>query len=104
MYNECFPSQTEYKTRKPWLTQGLKLSIRHKNKLYITYRKQQTLANLENYKQYKSRLNRTLKFALMYLVVKFTTVSNEENYVLGLFIDLRKAFDIVEIEILLNII
>ena len=36
-YEECFPMKmltSSYKTRKFWLTLGLKTSIKHKNKLF----------------------------------------------------------------------
>ena len=37
MYNGCFPLRTvksSYKTRKPWLSEGLKIQSREKSKLY----------------------------------------------------------------------
>ena len=43
VYDECFPLRTlkyGYKTRKPWLSEGLKKSIQRKNKLF--YRKQKS--------------------------------------------------------------
>ena len=42
-YNDCFPLRTvksSYKTRKPWLSEGLKSQSREKNKLH--HRKQKT--------------------------------------------------------------
>ena len=43
LFDTCFPLRTVkrgYKTRKPWLTEGLKKSIHRKNKLY--HRKQKS--------------------------------------------------------------
>ena len=63
MYNDCFPLRTVksgYKTRKPWLSEGLKKSIERKNKLY--HRKQKT-KNPEHeilYKKYRNKLNKLM--------------------------------------------
>lgn len=50
-----------YKNRKSWLTHALKVSIKHKNRLYFMSKKYPTLENSENYKQYKKILNKLLK-------------------------------------------
>ena len=55
-----FPKQTvkiRYNNRKPWLTQGLKDSIRMKNKLYRKYLKVKSVANEMNYRSYRTKLN-----------------------------------------------
>ena len=62
LYNEHFPKRrvkTKYNNRKPWLSQGLKLSIRTKNKLYLTYVKLKCLRNELSYKSYRNKLNHT---------------------------------------------
>ena len=46
-----------YKNRKPWLTTGIKQSIRVKNKLHIKYMKVPTAQIKQNYLNYKSKLN-----------------------------------------------
>lgn len=57
---ECFPLRTikpGYKTRKPWLTEELKDSIKIKNRLF---RRQKESTNPEHevyYKKYRNRLN-----------------------------------------------
>lgn len=60
MYNECFPIKyikSGYKTRKPWLTEGIKLSIKKKNKMYRNFIKTKN-PNLEiSYKKYRNKLN-----------------------------------------------
>ena len=61
--NECFPTVTyrsKYKTRKSWLSEGLKLSIKKKNKLYVKSKKDPTLNNIQTYKLYKNKLNKLL--------------------------------------------
>ena len=62
-YNICFPMKTYkygYRTRKPWLSEGMKQSIKIKNKLY---RKSKKSANPEHelqYKRYRNKLNKLL--------------------------------------------
>ena len=53
-FHKSFPKQTvkiRYNNRKPWLTQGLKDSIRTKNKLYRKYSKVKSVANEMNNKK-----------------------------------------------------
>ena len=64
IYDECFPMtkvKTQYRNRLPWLTEGLKLSIKHKNKLYRTSIKHPTEYNIAIYKNYKNKLSSLLK-------------------------------------------
>merc|ERR1712208_254324 len=42
----------EYNNRKPWLTEGLRSSIKTKNKLYSKYKKVDSVANETIYKSY----------------------------------------------------
>ena len=61
-----FPKQTvkiQYNNRKPWLTQGLKDSIKMKNKLYRKYLKVKSAANEMNYKNYRNKLHHLIKIA-----------------------------------------
>ena len=65
-YDRSFPIQTiksNYSNKKPWLSQGLKNSIKRKNKLYIKQLRNPTELNKDNYKIYKRELNRTLRIA-----------------------------------------
>ena len=59
LYNSCFSLKKNkhgYKNRKPWLTTGIKQSIRvKKNKLYTKYTKVPTAQNKQNYLNYKSK-------------------------------------------------
>ena len=58
-----FPLRTVkrgYKTRKPWLTEGLKKSIHRKNKLHHRKQKSKRAENELLYKQYRNKLNRLL--------------------------------------------
>ena len=52
-----------YFTRKPWLTEGLKHSIKLKNKLFIQYKKCSSAHNEIKYKTYRNRLNKLIKTA-----------------------------------------
>ena len=54
--------KTQYRNRLPWLTEGLKLSIKHKNKLYCTSLKHPTEYNINTYyKNYRNKLTSLLK-------------------------------------------
>ena len=47
-YDRAFPNRKmikTYHTRKPWLTEALKNSIKIKNKMYITYKKRSSSNN-----------------------------------------------------------
>ena len=60
-YDECFPLKKvklNYKSRKDWLTVGLKTAIKTKNKLYAKFRKFPNDENLEIYKSYRRLLNK----------------------------------------------
>ena len=64
VYNECFPVikvKKKYRNRLPWLTDGLKTSIQHKNKLYRISIKHPTAYNITLYKVYRNRLQVLLK-------------------------------------------
>ena len=64
VYNECFPVikvKKKYRNRLPWLTDGLKTSIKHKNKLYRISIKHPTAYNITLYKVYRNRLQILLK-------------------------------------------
>ena len=62
-FDSCFPIvkvKVGYKTRKAWLTSGLRKSISIKNKLYIKSVKIPTDYNVMKYKVYKFKLNKLL--------------------------------------------
>ena len=66
IYNSCFPytdqtTTSTYKTRKPWLTTGMKNSIRTKNKLYIKYLKSPTDNNKKIYQTYRNKITSLLR-------------------------------------------
>ena len=66
LFNKHFPKQTvkqKYKTRKWWLSDSLKESIKTKNKLYVKWLKVNTTANEVTYKNYRNKLNHVLKYA-----------------------------------------
>ena len=66
LYNKHFPkirTKKKYNNRKPWLSEALKNSIRHKNKLYLKYTKVRSAFNEDCYKKYKSKLQHLLKVA-----------------------------------------
>ena len=66
IYNSSFPVKRKsfkphYKTRKPWLTNGRKCSLKHKNKLYAHYKKYLSQSNKKLYKEYRNMLTRLLR-------------------------------------------
>ena len=66
IYNVAFPKvkiKNMYYVRKPWLTYGLKKSIKIKNKLYAIMSSKKTAYNETIYKNYRNRLHKLLKNA-----------------------------------------
>ena len=66
IYNESFPIRavsTTYHNKLPWLTDGLRESIKHKNKLYrISLRRPYLQYKLE-YKRYHNKLNHLIRIS-----------------------------------------
>ena len=66
IYEKSFPLKTfkvGYLNRKPWLTTGLKNSIKVKNKLYMKSKKYKSEYLDNKYKLYKKQLSKLLKIA-----------------------------------------
>ena len=67
LYNICFPLtkvKKRYYTKKPWLTSGLKESIKVKNKKYVNRHNGPNPAQQEiDYKRFKNRLNHLLRLS-----------------------------------------
>ena len=64
-FTNCIP-KVSYKTKKrniPWLTTGIIVSIKTKNKLYKKYLKSSTIENQHKYKVYKNKLDHILRIA-----------------------------------------
>ena len=66
-YDSCFPLKktkvSNYRFSKPWLSKGLLKSIRTKNKLYRQYLTNQSSHHETRYKNYKNKLNHSLRIA-----------------------------------------
>ena len=63
MYDACFPIKMfkeGYRTRKPWLSEEMKRSIKVKNKLYMHYKKSGNREDEMVYKKYRNTLNKIL--------------------------------------------
>jgi hypothetical protein len=63
IFNETFPvkvNKSNYQNRKPWLTEGLKKSIKIKNKLYLKQLRNHTEENVTIYKRYKHSLSKLI--------------------------------------------
>ena len=66
VYDACFPRKTYkhgYRTRKPWLTEGMKQAIKTKNKLYRKSKKSKNPEHEFKYKRYRNKLNKMLSDA-----------------------------------------
>ena len=66
VYDQCFPLKEikmNYQNRKPWLSDGIKKSIKMKNKLYLNQLQNPSVSNIEKYKVYKTHLNRLLRIS-----------------------------------------
>ena len=66
MYNDSFPLKAfkkGYKTKKIWLSEGMKRSIKRKNKLFKRFKRSGKLEHEEQYKSYRNRLNKILSNA-----------------------------------------
>jgi hypothetical protein len=65
IFNLSFPikevKSNSYKTRKSWLSQGIKNSIKMKNKLFIKYKRNPTDQNHMNYKIFRNKLNSIIR-------------------------------------------
>ena len=81
MFYESFPLVRKSRKRakdKKWITSGIRISIRHKNRLYKKKIQSPNLRNITNYKEYKNRLDTIMKEA-------------EENFLKTLFNDTKTA-------------
>ena len=66
LYNECFPMRQLSRKRqrdKPWITKGLKISIKYKNKLYRKALTKSSEYIYARYTHYKKILERCIKQA-----------------------------------------
>jgi hypothetical protein len=89
-YNEAFPMVTKKirdRRNQPWLTAGLKASIRRKNKMFCQYKKSPTLYARAQYNDYKAQLTRTLREA----EIAYNSDLLEQNKR-----DLRKSWSIMK--------
>jgi len=66
LYEESFPVKTVKAGRRqcnPWISAGIKKSIRQKNKLYMAYKRRRTTYNEIRYKLFRNRLKHLIKAA-----------------------------------------
>ena len=64
IFNRCFPIKPlkkTYRNRLPWLTNGLKLSIKTKNNLYKRHLKHPSAYNQNKYSRYRNSLTSLMK-------------------------------------------
>ena len=65
-FNVCFPLKEikkTYSTKKTWLSEGIKIAIKHKNSLFIKYKMSKHSKDLTAYKKYKSKLAKIIRDA-----------------------------------------
>ena len=67
MFNTCFPlckkKVRSINLSKPWMTKGLLISIKRKNKLYKKYLRKPRFENMKTYKDFKNKLNHSIRIA-----------------------------------------
>ena len=66
IYNTCFPLKKlkrKEQLRKPWLSKGLLKSVKRKNKLYRQYLSDTSAQKEALYKEYRNKLNHSLRIA-----------------------------------------
>lgn len=89
-YEDCFPKKSikiGYKTRNPWLTPALKISIKRKNLLFKRSKLKPTSDNIQIYKLYRNKLNGLLRL----------TERNYYNYLIeNNKLNVRKSWDILK--------
>ena len=64
MFDKCFPFRvvrSKYYSRKPWLTTGMKNSVKFKNKLFIKYKRHPTAENHNTYKMFRNKLTSLMR-------------------------------------------
>ena len=64
IYNSCFPIKnikSSYKYRKPWLSEGLRKSIKYKNKLYRVKMRSNSPEAALKYNMYRNKLHSLLR-------------------------------------------
>ena len=72
--------KSAYYNRKPWLTSGLKKSIKEKNKLYYHSLKHPTISNRSLYRKYRNKLKNLLQASeRQYYDGAFTRNKNDLN-------------------------
>ena len=66
LYDKCFPVKIikqGYKSRKPWLTEGLKIAIKRKNEMYRRSLRSGCIEHEAEYKMYRNKLNSLIDIA-----------------------------------------
>lgn len=64
---------------KPWITQGLKISINNKNRLYRCYLRTSSTYSHSKYKSYRNKLNRLIKLSKMAYYKEYFMVNKSNN-------------------------
>ena len=76
-FNQCFPLVQKSKKRckdKKWITNALRVSIKHKTRLYVKYLKRPNLVNKAAYTLYQNKLVNVIKTAKQAYYMKLLTV------------------------------
>ena len=62
-YDECFPLRKKLrpKVESPWMTKGIKVSCRKKQKLFKKYIRNPTSINEHTFKKYRNQLTQIIR-------------------------------------------
>ena len=94
VFHSCFPLTQQSRKRskdKKWITPALKISIKHKDRLYRKKLNNPTDSNILKYKQYKNRLDVCLKRAME--VYYYEAFNKKSNSVLQMWKSLGHIFN-----------
>ena len=94
VFHSCFPLTQQSRKRskdKKWITPTLKISIKHKDRLYRKKLNNPTDSNILKYKQYKNRLDVCLKRAME--VYYYEAFNKKSNSVLQMWKSLGHIFN-----------
>ena len=90
LYNKHFTkikTKNKYNNREPWLSEALKNSIGHKNKLFLKYKKVRSAFDEDYYKNIRANYNICLKWLKSYIFM---------TWLFDMRMNLKKSWEIIK--------